>query len=84
MMQNQLFRDLCNVCLFIHSLSLRRLVANESVAFSRAEYKQGMETPTWLFTVELVYSVVAVMGFVQLAGVLSRRSRRARFRRRKS
>ncbi len=27
-----------------------------------------METPTWLFTVELVYSVVAVMGFVQLAG----------------
>ena len=84
MMQNQLFRDLCNVCLYIHSLSLRRLVANESVAFSRAEYKQGMETPTWLFTVELVYSVVAVMGFVQLAGVLSRRSRRARFRRRKS
>ena len=43
-----------------------------------------METPTWLFTVELVYSVVAVMGFVQLAGVLSRRARRARFRRRKS
>ena len=43
-----------------------------------------METPTWLFTVELIYSVVAVMGFVQLAGVLSRRSRRARFRRRKS
>ena len=84
MMQNQLFRDGCNVCLFIHSLSLRRLVANESVAFSRAEYKQGMETPTWRFTVELVYSVVAVMGFVQLAGVLSRRSRRARFRRRKS
>ena len=84
MMQNQLFRDLCNVCLYIHSLSLRRLVANESVAFSRAEYKQGMETPTWLFTVELVYSVVAVMGFVQLAGVLSRRSRRAKFRRRKS
>ena len=67
MMQNQLFRDLCNVCLYIHSLSLRRLVANESVAFSRAEYKQGMETPTWLFTVEIVYSVVAVMGFVQLA-----------------
>ncbi len=43
-----------------------------------------METPTWLFTVELVYSVVTVMGFVQLASVLSRRSRRAKFRRRKS
>ena len=70
--------------MIILSLSLRRLVANESVAFSGAEYKQGMETPTWLFTVELVYSVVAVMGFVQLAGVLTRRSRRARFRRRKS
>ena len=65
-------------------LSLRRLVSNESVAFSGDEYKQGMETPTWLFTVELVYSVVAVMGFVQLAGVLTRRSRRTRLRRRKS
>ena len=70
--------------MIILSLSLRKLVSNESVAFSGTEYKQGMETPTWLFTVELVYSVVAVMGFVQLAGVLSRRSRRARFRRRKS
>ena len=60
------------------------MVANEAVALSGAEYKKIMETPTWLFTVELVYSVVAVMGFVQLAGVLSRRSRRARFRRRKS
>jgi len=60
------------------------LVANESVAFSKAVYKKGMETPTWLFTVELVYSVVTVMGFVQLASVLSRRSRRAKFRRRKS
>ena len=70
--------------MIILSLSLRRLVANESVTFSGTEYKQGMETPTWLFTVELVYSVVAVMGFVQLAGVLTRRSRRARFRRRKS
>ena len=42
-----------------------------------------METPTWLFTVELVYSIVAVMGFVHLAGVLNRRSRRAKFDRRK-
>ena len=60
------------------------MVANESVAFYGAVYKQEMETPTWLFTVELVYSVVAVMGFAQLAGVLTRRSRRTRFRRRKS
>ena len=70
--------------MIILSLSLRRLVANESVDFSGTEYKRSMETPTWLLTVELVYSVVAVMGFVQLAGVLTRRSRRARFRRRKS
>ena len=70
--------------MIILSLSLRKLVSNESVAFSGAEYKQVMETPTWLFTVELVYSVVAVMGFVQLAGVLTRRSRRTRLRRRKS
>ena len=76
--------EIYNVCLFMHSPSLRRLVANEPVPFYRAVYNQGMETPTWLFTVELVYSVVAVMGFVQLAGVLSRRSRRAKFRRRKS
>ena len=59
------------------------MVANESVAFHGAVYKQVMETPTWLSTVELVYTVVAVMGFVQLAGVLNRRSRRAGFRRRK-
>ena len=59
------------------------MVANESVAFHGAVYKQAMETPTWFFTVELVYSVVAVMGFAQLAGVLTRRSRRARFHRRK-
>ena len=60
------------------------MVANESVAFYGPVYKKEMETPTWLFTVELVYSVVAVMGFAQLAGVLTRRSRRTRFRRRKS
>ena len=59
------------------------MVANESVALHGAVYKQAMETPTWLLTVELVYSVVAVMGFAQLAGVLTRRSRRARFSRRK-
>ena len=57
------------------------MVANEAVAFHGAVYKQTMETPTWLFTVELVYSVVAVMGFAQLAGVLTRRSRRTRFHR---
>jgi hypothetical protein len=43
-----------------------------------------METHTWLTTVELVYLVVVLMGLIQLAGVLSRRFRFFKCKRRKN
>ena len=44
----------------------------------------SMETYTWLTTVELVYLVVVLMGLIQLAGVLSRRFRFFKLKRRKN
>ena len=43
-----------------------------------------METHIWLTTVELVYLVVAFMGLIQLARVLSIRVRLAMLKRRKN